>query len=91
MLPYLTGFVNLRELDLSGPSRTGLGSNTSNPLILSDKDIIGFFSTLNAHFRFVNSISSISKIPFEHGSLTVRSTPSKSATGSCTWTTSTGR
>lgn len=51
MLPYLTGFVNLRELDLSAPSRTGLGSTTSTPLILSDKDIIGFFSTLNGHFR----------------------------------------
>ncbi|XP_065074702.1 uncharacterized protein LOC135698583, partial [Ochlerotatus camptorhynchus] len=56
MLPYLTGFVNLRELDLSGPARTGLGSNTSNPSILSDKDIIGFFSTLNAHFSSLNTL-----------------------------------
>ncbi|EDS29102.1 conserved hypothetical protein [Culex quinquefasciatus] len=56
MLPYLTGFVNLRELDLSAPSRTGLGSTTSTPLILSDKDIIGFFSTLNGHFSSLNTL-----------------------------------
>ncbi|XP_021713152.1 uncharacterized protein LOC5568718 [Aedes aegypti] len=56
MLPYLTGFVNLRELDLSAPSRTGLGSTTTNPLILSDKDMVSFFSTLNAHFSSLNTL-----------------------------------
>ncbi|XP_058812360.1 uncharacterized protein LOC131676943 [Topomyia yanbarensis] len=56
VLPYLIGFVNLRELDLSGPARTGLGSNSSTPLILSDKDIIGFFATLNANFSSLNTL-----------------------------------
>ncbi|XP_062533624.1 uncharacterized protein LOC134202619 [Armigeres subalbatus] len=56
MLPYLIGFVNLRELDLSAPSRSGLGSTTSNPLILSDKDLISFFNTLNGHFSSLNTL-----------------------------------
>uniref|UniRef100_A0A182FR32 NACHT domain-containing protein n=1 Tax=Anopheles albimanus TaxID=7167 RepID=A0A182FR32_ANOAL len=56
MLPYLVGFVNLRELDLSAPSRTGFGSTTSTPLILSDKDIVGFFHTLNNHFSHLNTL-----------------------------------
>ncbi|XP_055585166.1 uncharacterized protein LOC129738016 [Uranotaenia lowii] len=56
MLPYLTGFINVRELDLSAPPRTGLGSTTSTPLIISDKDITGFFSTLNAHFSNLNTL-----------------------------------
>ncbi|XP_055617308.1 uncharacterized protein LOC129762793 [Toxorhynchites rutilus septentrionalis] len=56
VLPYLSGFVNLRELDLSAPSRTGLGSTSSTPLILSDKDIIGFFTTLNANFSSLNTL-----------------------------------
>ncbi|XP_058464840.1 uncharacterized protein LOC131438680 [Malaya genurostris] len=56
ILPYLTGFVNLRELDLSGPARTGLGSSSSTPLILSDKDIISFFTTLNASFCSLNTL-----------------------------------
>ena len=57
MLPYLVGFVNLRELDLSAPSRTGFGSTSSTPLILSDKDIVAFFNTLNNHFRYVAYVS----------------------------------
>ncbi|XP_052889099.1 uncharacterized protein LOC128297490 [Anopheles moucheti] len=56
MLPYLVGFVNLRELDLSAPSRTGFGSTTTTPLILSDKDIVGFFNTLNNHFSHLNTL-----------------------------------
>ncbi|XP_053698530.1 uncharacterized protein LOC128745481 [Sabethes cyaneus] len=56
VLPYLIGFVNLRELDLSGPARSGLGSNSSTPLILSDKDITNFFSTLNSNFSSLNTL-----------------------------------
>ncbi|XP_035895256.1 uncharacterized protein LOC118504640 [Anopheles stephensi] len=56
MLPYLVGFVNLRELDLSAPSRTGFGSTSTTPLILSDKDIVGFFNTLNNHFSHLNTL-----------------------------------
>ncbi|EGK97130.1 AGAP013057-PA [Anopheles gambiae str. PEST] len=56
MLPYLVGFVNLRELDLSAPSRTGFGSTSSTPLILSDKDIVAFFNTLNNHFSHLNTL-----------------------------------
>uniref|UniRef100_A0AAG5CQG3 NACHT domain-containing protein n=1 Tax=Anopheles atroparvus TaxID=41427 RepID=A0AAG5CQG3_ANOAO len=56
MLPFLVGFVNLRELDLSGPSRTGFGSTTTTPLILSDKDVVGFFNTLNNHFSHLNTL-----------------------------------
>ncbi|XP_058055694.1 uncharacterized protein LOC131207102 [Anopheles bellator] len=57
MLPYLVGFVNLRELDLSAPSRTGFGSTSaSTPLILSDKDVVGFFHTLNSHFSHLNTL-----------------------------------
>ncbi|XP_053672008.1 uncharacterized protein LOC128722185 [Anopheles nili] len=56
MLPYLVGFVNLRELDLSAPARAGFGSNTATPLILSDKDLVGFFGTLNASFGHLNTL-----------------------------------
>ncbi|XP_055525587.1 uncharacterized protein LOC129718641 [Wyeomyia smithii] len=56
VLPYLIGFVNLRELDLSGPGRSGLGTTSSTPFILSDKDITNFFSTLNSNFSSLNTL-----------------------------------
>lgn len=54
LLPYLSGFPCLRELDLSGAAKSGLGSNgssTSTPFILDDKCIIAFFHSLHTHFR----------------------------------------
>lgn len=51
LLPYLSGFPCLRELDLSGAAKSGLGSTTSAPFILDDKCIIAFFHSLHTHFR----------------------------------------
>lgn len=51
LLPYLNAFPCLRELDLSAPTRSGLGSSTSSPLILDDKCIILFFQQLLSQFR----------------------------------------
>lgn len=54
ILPYLTGFQSLRDLDLSAPARSAFGSSsTSAPLILDDKQFIGFFQTLHSQFRYV--------------------------------------
>jgi hypothetical protein len=51
LLPYLGGFQSLRELDLSAPARSGLGSSTSAPpLILDDKSITTFFQQINQKF-----------------------------------------
>lgn len=51
LLPYLSGFPCLRELDLSAVARSGLSSSSSTPFILDDKCIIGFFHALHTHFR----------------------------------------
>jgi hypothetical protein len=51
LLPYLNGFTNLRELDISAPARSALGSSSSPPLVLDDKCIISFFQNLNNKFR----------------------------------------
>lgn len=51
LLPYLSGFPCLRELDLSAAAKSGLGSSTSTPFILDDKCIIAFFHALHTHFR----------------------------------------
>lgn len=54
LLPYLGGFTSLRELDLSAPARSGLGSSTSAPpLILDDKSIVTFFQQINQKFGSV--------------------------------------
>lgn len=54
LLPYLGGFHNLRELDLSAPARSGLGSTTSAPpLILDDKSLSTFFQQINLKFGYV--------------------------------------
>jgi hypothetical protein len=51
LLPYLGGFQSLRELDLSAPARSGLGSSSSAPpLILDDKSITTFFQQINQKF-----------------------------------------
>lgn len=50
LLPYLKGFHNLRELDISAPLRSSLGSSSCSPLILEDKDVINFFHQLNLNF-----------------------------------------
>lgn len=58
LLRYLTiatGFPCLRELDLSGAAKSGLGSSTSTPLILDDKCIIAFFHALHTHFRYAKN------------------------------------
>lgn len=52
LLPYLCGFPCLRELDLSSPSKSSLGSSSSTPFILDDKCITGFFQSLHIHFRY---------------------------------------
>lgn len=53
LLPYLSGFPCLRELDLSAPARSGLSGSTSTPFILDDKCITSFFQSLHTHFGFV--------------------------------------
>lgn len=51
LIPYLSGFSCLRELDLSSPTRSSLGTSTStSPLILDDKAVTEFFQSLHAHF-----------------------------------------
>jgi hypothetical protein len=58
LLPYLKGFKNLRELDLSAPIRSGIGSSSSSvpPLILDDKSITSFFNLLSGKSWFVQQI-----------------------------------
>lgn len=53
LLQYIGGFPCLRELDLSAPARSGLGSTHTTPLILDDKCIVNFFQNLHAHFRYL--------------------------------------
>lgn len=50
LLPYLGGFPCLRELDLSAPARSGLGSSSSAPHILADKCLVSFFQQINNKF-----------------------------------------
>lgn len=52
LLPHLSGFPCLRELDLSAVGRSSLSSSSSTPFILDDKCIIGFFHALHTHFRY---------------------------------------
>ncbi|XP_055851155.1 uncharacterized protein LOC129915572 [Episyrphus balteatus] len=56
LLPFIGGFPCLRELDLSAPARSGLGSTHSSPLILDDKCIVGFFQNLHSHFGLLNTL-----------------------------------
>lgn len=51
LLPYLTGFPYLRELDLSAPARSGMGGSTSSSFVLDDKCLITFFQQINQKFR----------------------------------------
>lgn len=57
LLPYLEGFSNLRDLDLSAPARSGLGTSTSAPpLILDDKSLITFFQQITQKFKLLNTL-----------------------------------
>lgn len=50
LLPFISGFHCLRELDLSAPARSGVDTTHTSPLILSDKCVIHFFQNLHNHF-----------------------------------------
>lgn len=52
ILPYLSGFPYLRELDLSAATKSSYsGTTASTPFILEDKCVIAFFHALHTHFR----------------------------------------
>lgn len=56
LLPFFgCGFPCLRELDISAPARSGLGSAHSSPLVLDDKAIITFFQNIHSYFRYIYS------------------------------------
>lgn len=60
LLPYLSGFPCLRELDLSAAAKSSFGgTTTSTPFILDDKCIIAFFHALHTHFRFNKCLFSL--------------------------------
>lgn len=52
LLPFMVGFTMLRELDLSAPLRSGLGSSTSStPFIIDDKCLSNFCHIFQSRFR----------------------------------------
>ncbi|KAI5747925.1 hypothetical protein M8J77_019927 [Diaphorina citri] len=54
LLPFLTGFTNLTDLDLS-LDRTNINSNTI-PLVIDDKSLLAFFQLLSTSFRKLQSL-----------------------------------
>lgn len=51
LISFLGGFPALREIDLSAPARSTLGSSSSSPFILDDKCVTSFFQCLHTQFR----------------------------------------
>ncbi|KAL5282564.1 hypothetical protein ACFFRR_005584 [Megaselia abdita] len=57
LLPFFgCGFPCLRELDISAPARSGLGSAHSSPLVIDDKSIITFFQNIQSYFSLLNTL-----------------------------------